>query len=108
MAPPINPFKLMSKTATESPSDARKSKGKGKAKGAGQGKKGRKPISQVIAHKQSTSSAGAGSAAHKPQWQMPIIREIMESDHEEDLAPKRNRGQLKSITEPAPGTSSHA
>ena len=98
----------MSKTATESPSDARKSKGKSKAKGVGQGKKGRKPISQVIAHEQSTSSADSGSAAHKPQRQMPIIREIVESDHGEDLAPKRKRGQLQSITEPASGTFSHA
>ena len=57
----------MSKTATESPSDAGKRKGKGKAKGARQGKKGRKPIFQVIALEQSTPSADSGSAAHKPQ-----------------------------------------
>ncbi len=31
MAPPINPFKLMGKTASGSPSEMRKSKGKGKA-----------------------------------------------------------------------------
>ncbi len=45
MAPPINPLKLMGKTASGSPSNAGKGKGKGKAKGAGQGKKGKTPTS---------------------------------------------------------------
>uniref|UniRef100_A0A2N9IKE0 Uncharacterized protein n=1 Tax=Fagus sylvatica TaxID=28930 RepID=A0A2N9IKE0_FAGSY len=80
MAPPINPFKLMSKTATESPSDAReKQRERVKPKEQGQGKKGRKPIFQ-----------------------------IEESDHREDLAPKRKKGRLESVTEPALGMSSHA
>ena len=39
---------------------------------------------------------------------MSIIHEIKESDHREDLAPKRKRGRLKSVTEPALGMSSHA
>jgi hypothetical protein len=44
MAPPINPFKLMGKTAKRSPYGA----GKGKAKGIGAGKKGKKPIVEAV------------------------------------------------------------
>ena len=96
MAPLINPFKLIGKTAARSPFDAEKSKGKGKSKGVGQGKKGRKPIYHVIAPKQSTPSTDSSLAAHEPQQQLPVNHEIEEFDHGRILSQRKREGDLKS------------
>ena len=48
MAPPINPFKLMGKTADASPSETGKGRKKGKSKGAGAGKKLKKPATDTV------------------------------------------------------------
>uniref|UniRef100_A0A2N9FCE5 Uncharacterized protein n=1 Tax=Fagus sylvatica TaxID=28930 RepID=A0A2N9FCE5_FAGSY len=49
MAPQINPFKLMGKTADASSSEKAKGKGKGRTKGAGAGKKLKKPTIDATA-----------------------------------------------------------
>jgi hypothetical protein len=106
MAPPINPFKLMGKIALGSPSKPGKSKGKGKVKDTGTGKKGKKPIFQVNAPKHPTPSANSGSADQELLRPLPIIHEIDESYHGEDLASRRKTARLEVVFEPTQGNSS--
>ncbi len=63
MASPINPNKLLSNNSSESTLNQAKGKGKGKATRVGQGRKGRKPIFNVITLEQLTPSSDSGSVA---------------------------------------------
>uniref|UniRef100_A0A2N9F3X7 Uncharacterized protein n=1 Tax=Fagus sylvatica TaxID=28930 RepID=A0A2N9F3X7_FAGSY len=98
MAPPINPFEIMGRAAGGSSSGAAKGKGKGRGKGAG--KKGTKATSES-----SSSEQTAQVAPEKLPSPLPIVHEIEESDHGEDLAPpqKKRRSEVPSM--PAEGAS---
>ncbi len=98
MAPPINPFEIMGRAAGGSSSGA--AKGKGKDRGKGAGKKGTKATSES-----SSSEQTAQVAPEKLPSPLPIVHEIEESDHGEDLAPpqKKRRSEVPSM--PAEGAS---
>jgi hypothetical protein len=100
MAPPINPFELMGKATGGSSSGAAKGKGKGRGKGAG--KKSKKTISESSSSEQTTQA----TTTQEPPLPLPIVHEIDESDHGEDLAPPRKRGRSEGPSMPAKGTSS--
>ena len=97
MVPPINPFKLIGKTAGGSPSGAEKGKGKGK----GAGKKGKKPISEAIEPELITPS----SADQEPPIPLPVVHELDKSDQGEGLVFKRKRTRSESTSMPAQETS---
>jgi hypothetical protein len=101
-------LQTLGKTTSGSPFEPGKGKGKGKAKGTGTGKKGKKPIFQVIALEHPTPSADSGSTNQELLRPLPIIHEIDEFDHGEDLAPKGKRARPEVILKPTPGTSSHS
>ena len=100
MAPPINPFELMGKATGGSLSGATKGKGKGRGKGAG--KKSKKTVSESSSSEQTTQT----TTTKEPLQPLPIIHEIDESDHGEDLALPRKRGRSEGSSIPAGGTSS--
>ena len=102
MAPPINPFKFMGKTASGSPSETGKSKGKGKAKGTGARKKGKKPISEPFEPELPIHSA----ANEEPPCPLPVIHELDESNHGDELAPRKKRARLEASSVPTQGASS--
>ena len=102
MAPPINPFKLMGKATSGSSSKVVKSKGKGRGKGAGAGKKPKKIVSESSLSKQTTQA----TAIQEPPQPLPVVHEIDESNHGEELAPPRKRGRSEGSSIPAGGTSS--
>ena len=87
MAPPINPFELMGKATGGSSSGATKGKGKGRGKGAE--KKSKKTVSESSSSEQSTQA----TTTQEPPLPLPIVHEIDESDHGEDLAPPSKRGR---------------
>ena len=86
MAPPINPFEVMGKAAGASSSGTTKTRGKGRGKGTG--KKGQKAVSES-----SSSEQIAPTTAQFPPQPLPIVHEIDESDHGEDLAPPKKKGR---------------
>ena len=94
----------MGKTASGSPSKPRKSKGKGKVKDTGTGKKGKKPIFQVNAPKHPTPSADFSSVDQELLRPLPIIHEIDEFDHGEDLASRRKTDRPEVVFELTQGT----
>ncbi len=102
MAPPINPFKLMGKTAGGSPSGAGRGKGKSKPKGTGAIKKGRKPAVEVIEPELPLPS----SADQEPPSPLPVVHELDDSDHDEGLVFKQKRARAETSSMPAKGTSS--
>ena len=89
MAPPINPFKLMGKAAGGSPSEATKGKGKGKNKGAGAGKKPKRIVTETSAPEQTIQA----TIIQEPPQPLPIIHDIDESNHGEELALPRKKGK---------------
>jgi hypothetical protein len=97
MAPPINPFNLMGKTARGSPSEA----GKGKGKGKGAGKKGKKPISQAIEPELTTPSL----VDPEPPRPLPVVHELDDSDQGEGLVFKRKMARSESTSMPTQETS---
>ena len=99
MAPPINPFEIMGKATGGSSSGATKTRGKGRGKGAG--KKGQKVVSNS-----SSSEQIAQTTAQEPPQPLPVVHEIDESDHGEDLASPTKKGRIESSSIPAEGTSS--
>ncbi len=98
MAPPINPFELMGKATRGSSSGA--TKGKGRGRGRGSGKKSTKVISES-----SSSEQIAQSTAQELPRPPPVVHEIDESDHGEDLAPPRKKGRSEVPPMPAEGAS---
>uniref|UniRef100_A0A2N9IYX5 Uncharacterized protein n=1 Tax=Fagus sylvatica TaxID=28930 RepID=A0A2N9IYX5_FAGSY len=102
MAPPINPFKLMGKTAGGSPSGAGRGKGKSKPKGTGAIKKGRKPAVEVIEPELPLPS----SDDQEPPSPLPVVHELDDSDHDEGLVFKQKRARAETSSMPAKGTSS--
>ena len=98
MAPPINPFELMGKATGESSSGA--TKGKGKGRGRGVGKKSSKVVSES-----SSSEQTAQTTAQELPRPLPVVHEIDESDHGEDLAPPRKKGRSEVPPMPTEGTS---
>uniref|UniRef100_A0A2N9GTH2 Uncharacterized protein n=1 Tax=Fagus sylvatica TaxID=28930 RepID=A0A2N9GTH2_FAGSY len=108
-ASPINPYKLMGKKSSESTLNQAKGKGKGKAARVGQGRKGRKPIFNVITLEQPTPSSDSGSVVpSEPQPQMLVIYELDESEPGEDGAPTKKMSQPDPMTVTTPGSSSQA
>jgi hypothetical protein len=102
MAPPINPFELMGKATGGSSSGAAKGKGKGRGKGAGAGKKSKKAVSESS----SSEQAIPATTTQEHPLPLPIVHEIDESDHGEDLAPPKKKGRSEGPSMPAEGTSS--
>jgi hypothetical protein len=103
MAPPINPFKLIGKTADASSSEKAKGKGKGRTKGAGVGKKLKKPITdapvpEVIVQPQTKQ---------EPPLPPPEVYDLNEPDRGEELEPRKKRGRTETSSIPAEGSSSH-
>ena len=98
MAPPINPFEIMGKATGASSSGATKTRGKGRGKGAG--KKGQKVVSDS-----SSSEQTAQTTAQEPPQPLPIVHEIDESDHGEDLAPPKKKGRSEVPPMPTEGAS---
>uniref|UniRef100_A0A2N9FZZ0 Uncharacterized protein n=1 Tax=Fagus sylvatica TaxID=28930 RepID=A0A2N9FZZ0_FAGSY len=98
MAPPINPFELMGKATGGSSSGTAKGKGKGRGKGAG--KKSAKAVSESSSSEQTTRVM-----PEELPPPLPIVHEIDESDHGEDLAPPKKKGRSEVPPMPAEGTS---
>ena len=93
MTPPINPFELMARGTGGSSSSAAKTRGKGRGKGAG--KKGQKLVSDS-----SSSEQAAQTTIQEPSRPLPVVHEIEESDHGEDLAPPKKK--RRSVVPPGP------
>uniref|UniRef100_A0A2N9HKY2 Uncharacterized protein n=1 Tax=Fagus sylvatica TaxID=28930 RepID=A0A2N9HKY2_FAGSY len=98
MAPPINPFELMARGTGGSSSGAAKTRGKGRGKGSG--KKGQKVVSDS-----SSSEQAAQTTVQEPPRPLPVVHEIDESDHGEDLAPPKKKGRSEAPPMPAEGAS---
>jgi hypothetical protein len=103
MAPPINPFKLMGKTADVGPSKKGKGKGKGKSKDIESPKKLRKlpeevPITEIVSHPISEQEF-----VPTP----PAVHVIVESEQKEELQPRQKRGRTEPSSIPVEGPSSH-
>jgi hypothetical protein len=103
MAPPINPFKLMGKTAGGSPSETKKSKGKGRAKDTGAGKKLKKPIAETSEPELPTQNV----ANQEPLKPLPVVHELDDYNHGEEAVFKRKRARVESFSVPAEGESSN-
>uniref|UniRef100_A0A2N9J0J8 Uncharacterized protein n=1 Tax=Fagus sylvatica TaxID=28930 RepID=A0A2N9J0J8_FAGSY len=103
MAPPINPFKLMGKTADASPSEKGKGKGKGKNKGAGVGKKLKKPMTDALVPEVTIQPP----AEQEPPFPPPTVHDLDESNQGEELQPRKKRGSTETFSIPAEGSSSH-
>lgn len=98
MAPPINPFELMGKATGGSSSGTAKGRGKGRGKRAG--KKGTKVASESSSSEQTTRVT-----PEELPPPLPIVHEIEESDHGEDLAPPKKKGRSEIPPMPAEGAS---
>ncbi len=103
MAPPINPFKLMGKATGGSSSEATKGKGKSKNKGAGAEKKPKKIVTETPTPEQNIQA----TVNQEPPQPLPVIHNIDESDHGEELAPRKKRGRTEEPSIPAEGSSSN-
>jgi hypothetical protein len=98
MAPPINPFELMARGTGGSSSGTAKTKGRGRGKGAG--KKSQKVVSDS-----SSSEQAAETTIPEPPRPLPVVHEIEESDHGEDLAPPKKKGRSEAPPMPTEGAS---
>ena len=104
MALPINPFKLMGKTADASSPWKAKGKGKGKSKDAGLKKKPKKltekaPIPETTIHP---------IPEQEPVLASLKVHVLEDSDQEEELRPRKKRGRTEPSSIPAEGPSSHS
>ena len=98
MAPPINPFEIMGKAMGGSSSGTAKGRGKGRGKGVG--KKSTKAASESSPSKQTMQVM-----SEELPSPLPIIHEIEESDHGEDLAPPKKKSRSEVPPIPAEGAS---
>ena len=99
MAPPINPFKLMGKTAGANPSEI----GKGNTKGAGAGKKLKKSTVDTPVPEVATQT----TADQEPPRPPPMVHNLEESDHAEELASRKKRGRTEASSVSVEGSSSN-
>ncbi len=104
MAPPINPFKLMGKTADASSSTKAKGKGKGKSKDAEAKKKPKK----LPEEPQITVATSHPTPEREPILAPPKVHVLEDSDQEEELQPRKKRGRTEPSSIPAKGPSSHS
>jgi hypothetical protein len=104
IAPPINPFKLMGKTADASPSGKVKGRGKGKNKGAGVEKK----LKKSIADAPTTEVIIQPPTEQELTLLPPKIHDLEESDQAEELKPRKKRGRTEPSSIPAEEPSSHS
>ncbi len=81
MAPPINPFKQMGKTADASSSEKTKGKGKGRTKGAGAEKKLKKPITDAPVLEVTVQP----QTEQEPPLPPPEVHDLDELDWAEEL-----------------------
>ena len=102
MEPPINPFKLMGKTADASSSEKAKGKRRGKSKGAGAGKKLKKPMTDTSVLEVPPQIP----AEQEPPLPPPMIHEVDEPNQGEDLQPRKKRGRTETSSTRAKGSSS--
>jgi hypothetical protein len=103
MAPPLNPFKLMGKTADAGPSKKRKGQARGKGKETGAPKKLKKlpedtPVTETI-----SVPVPEQEAVPSPQ----AVHVVVESEQEEELQPRQKEGRTEPSSIPAEGPSSH-
>uniref|UniRef100_A0A2N9ID30 Uncharacterized protein n=1 Tax=Fagus sylvatica TaxID=28930 RepID=A0A2N9ID30_FAGSY len=104
MAPPINPFKLMGKTADAGSSKKAKDKGKGKRKG---------PEVPKIPKKLPEETSTTESVSHPTPKQGPVseppkVHILEDSEQEEELQPRKKRGRTEQPAIPVEGPSLHA
>jgi hypothetical protein len=105
MAPPINPFKLMGKTADASSSKKAKGKGKGKSKEASEAPKIRRSFPKKLQPRnQSFSLFPNKNQSPEP----PKVHVLEDSEQEEELQPRKKRGRTEPSSIPVEGPSSHA
>jgi hypothetical protein len=104
MAPPINPFKLMGKTADAGPSKKAKDKGKGKRKGPEVPKIPKKLLEEAS----TTESVSHPTPEQGPVSEPPKVHVLEDSEQEEELQPRKKRGRTKQPAIPVEGPSSHA
>jgi hypothetical protein len=103
MAPPLNPFKLMGKTADVGPSKKRKSQAKGKGKKTGAPKKRKKLPKDTPVTETTSVPVSEQEAVPSPQ----VVHIVMESEQEEELQPQQKEGRTEPSSIPAEGPSSH-
>uniref|UniRef100_A0A2N9HBG6 Uncharacterized protein n=1 Tax=Fagus sylvatica TaxID=28930 RepID=A0A2N9HBG6_FAGSY len=110
MAPPLNPFKLMGKTADAGPSKKRKSQVKGKGKETSIPKKRKKlpkdtPVPETVSVPVAEQQTAPSPQATAPSPQ--AIHVIVESEQEEELQSHQKEGRAEPSSIPAEGPSSH-
>jgi hypothetical protein len=103
MAPPLNPFKLMGKTADAGPSKKRKSQAKGKGKETSIPKKRKKLPKDTPVPEAVSVPVAEQQAAPSPQ----AIHVIVESEQEEELRSHQKEERAEPSSIPAEGPSSH-
>uniref|UniRef100_A0A2N9FWJ5 Uncharacterized protein n=1 Tax=Fagus sylvatica TaxID=28930 RepID=A0A2N9FWJ5_FAGSY len=86
-----------------SSSEATKGKGKSKNKGAGAEKKPKKIVTETPTPEQNIQA----TVNQEPPQPLPVIHNIDESDHGEELAPRKKRGRTEEPSIPAEGSSSN-
>uniref|UniRef100_A0A2N9G9N8 Uncharacterized protein n=1 Tax=Fagus sylvatica TaxID=28930 RepID=A0A2N9G9N8_FAGSY len=110
MPPPLNPFKLMGKTADAGPSKKRKSQAKGKGKETSVPKKRKKlpkdtPVPETVSVPVAEQQTAPSPQATAPSPQ--AIHVIVESEQEEELQSHQKEGRAEPSSIPAEGPSSH-
>ena len=104
MAPPINPFKLMGKTADASSSTKAKGRGKRKGKDIGSKKKpGKLPEEAPI-----PKATPQPIPESEPVPELPNVHILEDSEQEEELRPRKKRGRAEPSSIPSEGPSSHS
>jgi hypothetical protein len=104
MAPPINPFKLMGRTADASSSKKARGKGKGKSKGTEAPKIPKKLPEEASI----TESVSHPTPEQGPVPEPPKVHVLEDSEQEEELQPRKKKGRTEPSTIPVEGPSSHA
>jgi hypothetical protein len=105
MAPPINPFKLMGKTADASSSTKAKGRGKGKGKEVGVKRKLKKPSEEAPLPEATVQPIPEPEPVPAPSK----VHVLEASDQgEEELRPRKKRGRTEPSSIPAEGPSSHS
>ena len=104
MAPPINPFKLMGKTADASSST--KAKGRGKQKGKDIGPK--KKLGNLPKEAPIPEATPQPIPESEPVPELPNIHILEDSEQEEELRPRKKRGRAEPSSIPSEGPSSHS
>jgi hypothetical protein len=110
MAPPLNPFKLMGKTADAGPSKKRKSQAKGKGKETGAPKKRTKFPKDAPIPETESAPVAEQRTTPLPQATVPspqAIHVIVESEQEEAQQSYQQEGRAEPSSIPAEGPSSH-